>query len=176
MDKLGVFAVPLVIACILAFGFFRKVPLFDTFVAGAKEGFSATISILPSLIGLIMAVTMFSASGALDLFSSFLAPAARLLGLPPQVMPLALIKPISGSGSTAVLTQIFRECGPDSTVGRIASVMAGSTETTFYAVAVYFGAVGIRKTRHTIPAALAGDLSACIFSALAVRLFFPAPS
>lgn len=174
MDKLGVYAVPAVILCILVFGLSRRVPLFDTFIAGAKEGLSSTISILPSLIGLIMAVTMFSASGALDLFSSLLAPAAHFLGLPPQVMPLALIKPISGSGSTAVLTQIFKDYGPDSFIGRVASVMSGSTETTFYAIAVYFGAVGIRKTRHTIPAALLGDLSACIFSALAVRLFFPA--
>lgn len=176
MDKLGVYAVPAVICCILLFGLFRKVPLFDTFVAGAREGFSSTIAILPSLIGLIMAVTMFSASGALDLLSTLLTPAAHALGLPPQVMPLALIKPISGSGSTAVLTQIFKDFGPDSFIGKVASVMSGSTETTFYAIAVYFGAVGIRKTRHTIPAALAGDLSACIFSALAVRLFFPASS
>jgi spore maturation protein B len=170
---MGVYAVPCVILCILSFGLFRKVPLFDTFVAGAKEGLHSTISILPSLIGLIMAVTMFSASGALDLFSSFLAPVANFLGLPPQVMPLALIKPISGSGSTAVLTQIFKDHGPDSFIGRVASVMSGSTETTFYAIAVYFGAVGIRKTRHTIPSALAADLSACIFSALTVHLFFP---
>jgi spore maturation protein B len=87
-------------------------------------------------------------------------------------MPLALIKPFSGSGSTAVLTQIYKDCGPDSFAGRVASVMAGSTETTFYAVAVYFGSVGIKKTRHTIPAAVLGDLSACILSALTVRLFF----
>lgn len=172
MDNIGIYAVPAVILCIVCFGLFRKVPLFDTFVAGAKEGLHSTVSILPSLIGLIMAVTMFSASGALDLFSSLLSPVANFLGLPAQVMPLALIKPISGSGSTAVLTQIFKDYGPDSLIGRIASVMSGSTETTFYAIAVYFGAVGIRKTRHTIPAALIGDLSACIFSALTVRLFF----
>lgn len=163
---------PAVILCIVLFGLFRNVPLFDTFVAGAKEGLRSTVSILPSLVGLIMAVSMLSASGALDLFSSALAPAARALGLPPQVMPLALIKPVSGSGSTAVLTQIFKDCGPDSFPGRVASVMSGSTETTFYAIAVYFGAVDIRKTRHTIPAALAGDLTACILSALTVRLFF----
>ena len=172
MANFGAYAIPVVIAAIVLFGFLHRVPVFDTFVAGAKEGLHTTVSILPTLIGLIMAVSMLSASGALDLFSSLLAPAARFLGLPPQVMPLALIKPFSGSGSTAVLTQIYRDCGPDSFAGRVASVKAGSTETTFYAVAVYFGAVGVKKTRHTIPAALLGDLTACIFSALTVHLFF----
>ncbi len=174
MPDFGSYAVPVVIACIVLFGFFRKVPVFDTFIAGAKEGLQSSVSILPTLVGLIMAVSMLNASGALDLLSSLLAPAASALGLPPQVMPLALIKPISGSGSTAVLTQIYKDCGPDSFAGRVASVMAGSTETTFYAVAVYYGSVGIKKTRHTIPAALVGDLTACILSALAVRIFFGA--
>lgn len=172
MANFGAYAVPAVILAIVLFGCLHGVPVFDTFVAGAKEGLRTTVSILPTLIGLIMAVSMLSASGALDLFSSLLAPAARFLGLPAQVMPLALIKPFSGSGSTAVLTQIYRDCGPDSFAGRVASVMAGSTETTFYAVAVYYGAVGIKKSRHTIPAALLGDLTACILSALTVHIFF----
>ena len=173
MADFGAYAVPAVIAAIVLFGFLRKVPVFDTFVAGAKEGLRTSVSILPTLIGLIMAVSMLSASGALDLLSSLLAPASQFLGLPPQVMPLALIKPFSGSGSTAVLTQIYKDCGPDSLAGRVASVMAGSTETTFYAVAVYYGSVGIKKTRHTIPAALLGDVTACILSALTVRLSSP---
>jgi spore maturation protein B len=143
--------------------------VFDTFVEGAKEGLKSSISILPTLVGLIMSVSMLSASGALDLMSSFLAPAARVLGLPVEVMPLAIVKPFSGSGSTAVLTQIYKDFGPDS----VASVMSGSTETTFYAVAVYFGSVGIKKTRHTIPAALVGDLTAFILSSLTVHIFFP---
>ncbi|HAH78240.1 MAG TPA: spore maturation protein [Ruminococcaceae bacterium] len=172
MDKISAWAVPCVILAIVLFGFLRKVPVFDAFVSGAKEGLRSSAAILPSLVGLIMAVSMLSASGALDLLSSFLAPVARALGLPPQVMPLVLIKPVSGSGSTAVLTQIFRDYGPDSFVGRVASVVSGSTETTFYAVAVYYGAVGIRRTRHTVPAALAADLTACVVSALTVRLFF----
>lgn len=172
MDKLGSYVLPGVVLFIVLFGFVRKVPVFDAFTAGAKEGLKSSVSILPTLIGLIMAVSMLSASGALDLLSAFLAPAAGLIGLPPQAMPLALIRPVSGSGATAVLTQIFRDYGPDSFTGRVASVMSGSTETTFYAIAVYFGAVGIKKTRHTIPAALAGDLTACIVAALTVRLFF----
>ncbi|MGX8701830.1 spore maturation protein [Caproiciproducens sp.] len=172
MDKLGVYAIPAVVFLIVLFGLMRGVPLFDTFVAGAKEGFSSSVSILPSLVGLMMAVSMLNASGALDILSSLLAPAARLLGLPPEVMPLALIKPVSGSGATAVLAQIFQNNGTESFAGRVASVMSGSTETTFYAIAVYFGSVGVKKTRHTIPAAVTADLTAFVVSALTVRLFF----
>lgn len=172
MDKLGVYAIPVTVLVIIVFGFIRHVPLFDTFVAGAKEGFSSAISILPSLVGLMMAVSMLNASGALDMLSLFLAPAARFLGLPAQVMPLVLIKPVSGSGATAILAQIFQNNGTESFIGRVASVMSGSTETTFYAIAVYYGAVNIKKIRHTIPAALTAELTACVVSALAVRLFF----
>ncbi len=172
MDKLGVYAVPAAIFFIIVFGLVRGVPLFDTFTAGAKEGFSSAISILPSLVGLMMAVAMLNASGALDVLSSLLSPVAHFLGLPQQVMPLALIKPVSGSGATAILAQIFQSNGTESFAGRVASVMSGSTETTFYAIAVYYGSVGVKKTRHTIPAALTADLTACIVSALAVRLFF----
>jgi spore maturation protein B len=164
--------VPATIFFILIFGFLRKVPVFDVFVAGAKEGAISCFDILPSLVGLILAVNMLSASGALDLVSSFLQPAALALGLPPEVMPLALMRPVSGSGSNALLLQLFRDYGPDSFIGRVASVMNGSTETTFYAIAVYFGAVGIKKTRHTIPASLTADLVGYIASVWAVRLLF----
>ncbi len=174
MADFGAWVVPLVVAAIVLTGFLHGVPVFDTFISGAKEGLRSSIQIMPTLVGLIMAVSMLNASGALDLLSAFLAPVAHALGLPSQVMPLVLVKPVSGSGSTAVLTQIFSDCGPDSFPGRVASVLSGSTETTFYAVAVYFGSVGVKKTRHTIPAAIVGDLTACILSTLAVRLFFPA--
>ena len=159
-------------AAILLMGFLRGIPVFDAFLEGAREGLKASISILPTLVGLMTAVAMLSASGALDLISGLLAPVIRFLHLPQEVIPLALIKPFSGSGATAILTSIYAECGPDSFAGRVASVLAGSTETTFYAAAVYFGSVGVRRTRHTIPAAVIGDLTACVISALAVRLFF----
>lgn len=172
MDKFGAYVMPAAICIIIVFGILRGVPVFDTFVAGAKEGISSSISILPSLVGLIMAVTMLNASGALDLFSSFIAPAANAIGLPKEVMPLALLRPISGSGSLAILNQLYASNGPDSFIGRVASVMMGSTETTFYAIAVYYGSVGIKKTRHTIPAALSADFTGYLASALAVSLFF----
>lgn len=172
MDKFGIYIVPVTVCLIVLFGLVKGVPVFDAFVTGAKEGASSCFAILPSLVGLIMAVSMLSASGALDLFSSFIAPAALALGLPPEVMPLALLRPVSGSGSTALLSQIFQLYGPDSFIGRVASVMMGSTETTFYAIAVYFGAVGIKKTRHTVPAALAADFTGYLASVWAIRLFF----
>lgn len=172
MDKIGVYLVPCIIALILLFGFLRKVPLFDTFLDGAKEGLRSTVSIAPALVGLITAVTMLKASGALDLFTAAVRPLAQAVGLPPEVVPLTLLRPVSGSGSMALLNGIFADCGPDSFAGRVAAVMMGSTETTFYAIAVYFGAVGIKKTRHTIPAALSADLVSFLTSALAVRLFF----
>ena len=174
MEAFGSYLIPVLIALILLFGFLRKVPLFDTFLEGAKEGLKSTVSIAPALIGLITAVTMLKASGALDLFTAAIRPVASFLGLPPEVMPLTLLRPVSGSGSIAILDQIFSTCGPDSFAGRVAAVMMGSTETTFYAIAVYFGAVGIKKTRHTIPAAVTADTASFLISALAGRLFFPA--
>ena len=173
MTEFGNYLIPCVIGLILVFGLVRRVPLFDTFLEGAKEGMKSTVSIAPALIGLITAVTMLKASGALDLFTAAIRPAAAFLGFPPEVMPLTLLRPVSGSGSIAILDQIFATCGPDSFAGRVASVMMGSTETTFYAIAVYFGAVGIKKTRHTIPAAITADTASFFISTLAVRLFFP---
>ena len=172
MADLGSVVVPATIFFILIFGFLRKVPVFDVFVSGAREGAVSCFDILPSLVGLILAVNMLSASGALDLVSSFLRPAALALGLPPEVMPLALMRPVSGSGSNALLLQLFRDYGPDSFIGRCASVMAGSTETTFYAIAVYYGSVGVKKIRHTVPAALCADFAGMVMAVLSVRFFF----
>lgn len=172
MDKLGTYAVPVTVGLIVLFGLFRHVPVFDAFMSGAKEGLSSSVSILPPLVGLITAVTMLKASGALDLFSAAVAPVAHLLGIPEQVVPLTLLRPISGSGSLAFVSNILENNGPDSFAGRVASVMMGSTETTFYAIAVYFGAIGVKRTRHTIPAALAADATGFIMSAVAVGLFF----
>ncbi len=172
MDKISFYIVPAVIAAIVAFGIFKKVPIFDKFLTGAKEGLLSTFSIAPSLIGLITAVSMLKASGALDVFSSFVNPLFCKIGIPGDIIPLMLLRPISGSGALALLDSIFSSKGPDSLVGKMASVLMGSTETTFYAVAVYFGAVNIKNTRHTLPAALTADLASCLFSCLIVKLLF----
>lgn len=169
---IGSYAIPVVVGLIILGGIIRKVNVFDSFLEGASDGVKTLIKILPSLVGLITAVTMFSASGALDVIVSFLEPLAKLMHLPPQVMPLAILRPISGGGSVALLDNVLKSSGPDSLAGRTASVMCGSSETTFYTVAVYYGGAGISKTRYTLAAALVADAAAVVFSSLAVRLFF----
>lgn len=170
MDKLGAYIVPPIIVGIVLFGAFRGVGLFDAFKEGAKEGIESLVSIAPSLIGLVLAVTMLNASGFLELASEFLSPVCSFLGIPSEIVPLALIRPISGSGAFAVLSDILNSQGADSIAGKTASVIAGSTETTFYAVAVYYGAAGIKKTRFTIPAAFTADIAGIIFAVLTVKL------
>lgn len=169
---MSAFIVPSIIFIIIFLGFLKKVPVFDTFIQGAKDGMKSTAMIAPSLVGLIVSVSMLKASGALDMFTSFIAPVAEILHIPPIVVPLAILRPISGSGSIAFLDTIFSSTGVDSFASRVASVMMGSTETTFYAIAVYFGAIGIKNTRHTIPSALIADLTGFILSIITVSILF----
>ena len=150
----------------------QKVDIFDAFLVGAKDGLKSLFSILPALVGLITAITLFRASGALDFLTKLLAPVTKPLGLPAEIMPLALLRPISGSGSLAILGDLFASAGPDSLAGRIASVVMGSTETTFYALAVYYGAVKIKNIRHTLPAALCADLTGLLAGTWICYLFF----
>lgn len=163
--------VPLIIVFFVTFGIIRKVPVFEVFCNGALSGLRTILTIAPTLIGLITAVTMLRASGVLDSITNLVTPLAEKLGFPAEIVPVAILRPISGGGSTALLIDIFERLGPDSFAGKVVSVMAGSTETTFYAVTLYFGSVGIKKVRHTLIAGLAADLTAVIFSVLTVRLF-----
>ena len=168
-DILAVWAVPVFILLIFAAGFVRKVPLFDEFTAGAADGLRSCVKVIPALVALMTAVAMLQASGALDVLTRLLQPLAERIGLPPEVVPMALMRPVSGSGSLAVLENVYRQYGPDSTAG-LASVLQSSTETTFYTIAVYYGSVRIRKTRHTLAAAVTGDVFGIVLSALAVRM------
>ncbi|MBR2917058.1 MAG: spore maturation protein [Clostridia bacterium] len=172
MRIVSIFAVPVMIAGIIIFGLLKRVKVYDCFLEGAKDGLSSAINILPPLVGLVVAISMFRASGIIDIISKALAPLLKLLFLPAEVLPLAILRPVSGSGSIAIITDIFKNCGPDSFAGRVASVMAGSTETTFYTLAVYFGAVNIKNTRHTLKSALLGDMTGIIMSVLVCRLLF----
>lgn len=171
MAHIGDYVVPAVIVFVVVFGALKKVDLFDVFGMGAREGISSLISIAPSLIGLVIAVNMLEASGFFDIVSNLLSPVCSFLGIPPEVVPLGLMRPVTGSGSFAILNNIFEKYGADSIVGRTASVIAGSTETTFYAIAVYFGSVGIKKTRHTVPAALTADILGILFASWTVKMF-----
>lgn len=171
MERVGAAAMPVIIGAILLFGFFKNVDVFDTFLVGAKEGIQTSFRILPTLIGLIVAVSMVRASGLLDMLCSLAEPLARAAGVSPEIAPLALLRPISGSGSSAYTLSVLQQFGPDSEMGKIASVLSSSTETTFYAVAVYFGACGYKKLYYTVPAALLGDAAAVVFSVLTVKFF-----
>ena len=164
--------IPLLLAAVAAWGVRRKVDVYTALTDGAAEGLRVVLRICPNLIALLSAVYMLRASGALDFFTTLLAPVLTAIGIPPETAPLLLIRPLSGSGALAAGSELMAAYGVDSTVGRTAAVMLGCTETTFYTIAVYFGAAGITRTRHTIPAALAADLTGFIGSALAVRLFF----
>lgn len=163
---------PCVIAFIVCYALFKKVPVFDVFAEGAKDGLKMIFNIAPTLIGLIVSVTMLKASGVLDIITEFLSPVTDKIGFPGELLPMTLLRPVSGGGSTALLSQVLKDFGPDSFIGRCASVIAGSTETTFYAITVYFGAVNIKKIRHTLLAALVADFTAAIIAVLTVNLFF----
>ena len=153
----AVWAVPVFVAAVLVAGIIRKVPVFDEFTAGAGEGLRACVKVLPSLAALMTAVSMLRASGAMELLTAAVAPLAQRLGFPPEVIPLALLRPVSGSGSLAMLENVYATYGADGLIGRVASVLQSSTETTFYTIAVYYGAVGVKRTRHTLAAAAGGE-------------------
>lgn len=163
---------PVFIALILFFGLCRGVRIFDVFLNGAKNGISNSASILPSIIGLVSAITMFRASGAIELLCHGLSFLSSTLGFPAEVLPLAILRPISGSASLAVLQDTLQTYGADSFIGRVASVISGSTETTFYTLCVYFAAVRAKDSRYTLKSALLADLTGILFSAFCVRLFF----
>lgn len=168
--RLSELVTPLLLLAAGAWGLSRRVDVYAALTAGAEEGLRVLLRITPSLAGLLSAVYMLRASGAVELLGQLLAPLLAAAGIPPETAPLLLIRPISGSGALAVGSELMQQYGPDSYPGRVAAVMLGSSETTFYTVAVYCGAAGIGKTRWTIPAALCADLAMFVCSALAVRL------
>lgn len=160
------------IGTILIWGLVKRVPLYESFVEGAKDGFGTSIDLIPHLVGMLVAVTVFRESGALDYLISLLSPLAQLLFLPQEVLPLAIIRPISGSGALAITTDLIQTHGPDSFIGRLASTMHGSSDTTLYVLAVYFGAVGIRKSRYALKVGLLADAMSVVSSLFFVWLVF----
>ena len=166
------FVVPVVFCLILGFGLFKKVDVYDTFTTGAASGIKTSFRILPALIGLMTCIGMLQASGAVEIFCAFMTPAAEHLGLPAEILPLALIRPLSGSGALSVCQQLLEQYGPDSLIGRIASVLQGSSETTFYTISLYFASIRISRTRYAVAASLTGDLVCFLASCWMVRLLF----
>ena len=166
------YLVPLLLVCISLFALGKQVNVYEALTKGAEEGLQILLRILPTLVGLMTAVHMLRASGAMEALGEVLSPLLTLLGIPPETAALLFIRPVSGSGALAIGSELMALHGPDSYIGRTVAVMLGSTETTFYTIAVYFGSAGIRRTRYAVPAALIADLAGFMAAAFAVRLFF----
>jgi len=162
VEEISKWAIPVLLVFIPLIGMIRKVKVYDVFVDGAKEGFEVAVKIIPFLVGILVAIGMFRASGAMDLLTGAMKPIMDATGFPAELVPLAILRTLTGSGSLAFTTDLVKNHGADSVIGRMAATMYGSSETTFFVLAVYFGAVQVKKTRHAVPAALIGDLVAAI--------------
>lgn len=162
VTNLSSYAIPTIFLIILAAGMYKEVKVYDVFVEGAKEGISTVLRIIPSLVGLMVAIGVFRASGALDLIVFAVKPVTALFKIPSETVPLVFLRPISGSASLALVSDLLKTYGADSFIGRLASTLMGSTETIFYTLAVYFGSVGIKNIRFTLLAALVADFVSVI--------------
>jgi spore maturation protein B len=166
------FIIPLMVVGFPLYGLYKRVPVYESFVEGAKEGFQVAVRIIPYLVAILFAIGMFRASGAMDFLTRALSPALALIGFPPEVLPMAIVRPLTGSGSAGLVVDMINTYGEDSIFVKMAAVMFGSTETTFYVIAVYFGAVNIKRTRHAVAAGLTADFAAMIIAVWTVRLLF----
>lgn len=172
IDYASAFVLPCIIVGFPLYGMLKKVPVYEVFVEGAKEGFSVAVMIIPYLVAILFAIAMFRASGALDFLMQGLRPVLALVHVPAEVIPMALVRPLTGSGSAAIVLDMIGQYGEDSILVKMAATMFGSTETTFYVIAVYFGAINIRKTRHALPAGLIADIFAMFAAVYVVLLLF----
>lgn len=166
------YLVPLLLLGVSLFALKRQEDAYDLLLVGAADGLKMLLSVVPALVVLMTAVSMLRSSGAMELLSRFLSPVFSFFGIPPETAPLVLIRPISGSAALAVGAELMATHGVDSQTGRTVAVMLGSTETTFYAISVYFGAAGIRKTRYTVPAALFADFVGFLTASWSVKFLF----
>jgi spore maturation protein B len=172
MNELSNYFIPGLLGAVCIWALYKRVDLFSALLAGAQSGMKTVVQIFPALICLLPAVYMLRASGLLDALANFFSPLLQFLGLPSETVPLMLLRPISGSGALALGSDLIQQFGPDSLTGRIVAVMLGSTETTFYVIATYFGAAGIKKTRHAVPSALVADLTGFLMAAFLCRLLW----
>lgn len=159
IDTVSVWAIPFLVGAIPLYGWLKGVKIYDVFVEGAQEGFHMAIRMIPFLVGILVALNIFQASGALDAVIHFLARPLSYVGVPAEVVPLMLVRPLSGGAALGITTGILQHSGPDSFVGRLASTVQGSTDTTFYVITLYFGSIAVLRTRYALPVALIGDLA-----------------
>ena len=172
LDVVSTWAIPLLLVGIPLYAILKGVKVYPAFLEGAKQGFETGVKIIPPLVAIVVALGMLRASGAMEGLATLLAPVTGRVGLPASVLPMVIIRPLSGGGALGVVGDVLRSDGPDSYAGRLVSVMAGSTETTFYVLAVYFGSVGISRYRQALPAGLIADLCGFAAAIVAVQLFF----
>ncbi|MDQ0858570.1 spore maturation protein [Bacillus sp. V2I10] len=172
ISLISLWMIPLIIGFILLYGTYKKVPTYETFVEGGKEGIDIAFSIIPYLVGMLVAITIFRASGALEFFVGMMKPALDAIGVPSEIVPLAFIRPISGTAALGMTTDLIAAYGPDSFIGRLAAVMQGSTDTTLYILTVYFGAVGVKKMGDALKVGLLADLMGIIASIIIVMMLF----
>lgn len=169
-DCFAAVIIPIIVIAIPIYGMCRRVSVYESFVEGAKEGFKVGVMIIPYLVAIFVAINMFRASGAMGAMEDALRPMLTAIGFPPEVLPMAIIRPLTGGGSAGVVADLVQQHGTESIITQMAATMFGSTETTFYILAVYFGAVNIKKTRHALPAGLIADIIAIFLSVYIVRL------
>ena len=172
IEEASKFVVPLLLVLCPVYGLIKRVAVYEEFVVGAKEGFAVAIRILPYLVAILFAIGMFRASGALEWMIGGLRPILSPLAIPPEILPMAITRPLSGGGSLAILADMVKTYGVDSPFVKISAVMYGACETTFYVIAVYFGAVGIKKTRHAVPAGLIADAAGVLLAVYIVKWWF----
>lgn len=152
-------AIPFLLLVIPIYSYVKKVPVYESFVEGAEEGFTTAVKIIPFLVGMMVAISVFRASGAMEYLTRVLDPLVSRLGAPSEILPLAIMRPLSGSGVLGMATELMRIYGPDSFIGRLASVMQGTTDTTFFVLTVYFGSVGVKKYRYSVITGLTADIT-----------------
>ena len=174
ISTISMLALPLFICFVVVYGMVKKVKVYEAFIKGAKSGISTAFRVLPYIVAMIFAVDIFKAAGCFEYISTALKPVIGVLHIPPEVLPLALMRPFSGGASMGMLAGLFTQFGPDSFIGRVASTLMGSSETLFYTVSLYYGSIGVENTRHTIPAAILSDVSGLIASTVVCLLVFGA--
>lgn len=172
MQVISVLAIPLIIVFIPIYGYNKGIKVYEEFTEGAKEGFQVALRIIPFLVAIFLAISVFRSSGAMDILTWIISPVTSKIGMPGEVVPMALMRPLSGSGALGIMSELIKTHGADSFIGRLSSTMMGSTETTFYIIAVYFGSINVKQTRHALPAALTADLAGIIASVIVCHAVF----
>lgn len=172
MEAISLYAIPLIIVGFIVFGLAKKVSVYESFTEGAKEGFTTAVRIIPFLVAMLVAIGVFRASGAMDVLTNLLSPITNKIGMPGELLPMAIMRPLSGGGAQGLMSDLLTTHGTESLIGRMAAVMMGSTDTTFYILAVYFGSVAVKKQRHALPVGLLADAAGLITAVIVTRLFF----